>query len=287
MERVAIARRLGKRKPGRRANRIGSATASSSRASGAPTQKWMPAPKLTCAFGARPWSKASGSGKRSGSRLAAPSRRPIFSPFLKPHAGELDVFQRVAREEVQRRVEPQQFFDRRRGRALAREREPRVDALFEHGLHAVADRVDRRFVAGVQKQDHGRDQLVLAQLAAVAFGDEELADEIVAEIAAPRAGEAAHEIGERARRLGRALLDRAVNAELVHRDHAMRPVDELTPHLARNAEQVGDHRDRNGAGELGDEIGRASRRERVDPLVRQRGDLRARVFRCGARRRRD
>ena len=64
-------------------------------------------------------------------------------------------------------------------------------------------------MAGVQKQDDGCDQLVLAQLAAVAFGDEKLTDEILAEIAASRAGEIAHVVGETARRLGRAVLDGA------------------------------------------------------------------------------
>ena len=114
-------------------------------------------------------------------------------------------------------------------------------------------------MARVQKQDHGRDQLVFAQFASVAFGDKELADEIVAKVAAPRAGIAAHEIGERARRLGRAILDRAVYAELIHRHHAMRPVDELMAHVARHAEEIGNDGDGNGASELGDELGRAGR----------------------------
>ena len=133
-------------------------------------------------------------------------------------------------------------------------------------------------MARVQKQDHSRNQLVLAQACAVAFGDEELADEIVARIAAPHAGKAAHEVGERARRFRRPVLHGAVNAELVHRHHAMRPIDELAPHVARRAEEVGDHRDRNGAGELGDELGRAVLSKCVDPLVRQRRDLRREFF---------
>ena len=45
-------RRLGQPQPGMRAKSTGSATASSSRASGAPTQKWMPAPKARCGPGA-------------------------------------------------------------------------------------------------------------------------------------------------------------------------------------------------------------------------------------------
>ena len=110
-------------------------------------------------------------------------------------------------------------------------------------------------MTGVQEQDHGCDELVFAQFAAIGFGDEKLTDEIIAKIAAARASEAAYIIGESAGRLGRAILNCAIRPELVHRDHAMRPVDELTPHVARNAEQVGDHGDRNGASEFGDEIG--------------------------------
>ena len=101
--------------------------------------------------------------------MAAPSSRPSFSPSLEPDAGELRVFQRISGEKVQRRIEPQQLFDCRGSRAFVREGEPRVDALFEHRLHPVADRLDRRFVPGVQEQDHGRDQFVLAQPSAVAF----------------------------------------------------------------------------------------------------------------------
>ena len=133
--------------------------------------------------------------------------------------------------------------------------EPGVDALFEHRFHPVSDRLDCRLVTRVEEQDHGRDQFVLAQPSAVAFGDEELADQIVAEIAAPRARKGAHEIGKRARRPGRALLDLAIRPELVHRDHPVRPVDELARHLARNAEQFGDHGDGNGSGEVGDQVG--------------------------------
>ena len=50
------------------------------------------------------------------------------------------------------------------------------------------------------------------------------------------------------------------------------------PHLTRNAEQVRNHRDRNGLRELGDEIGRAVQREGVDPRMRQAFDLRLELF---------
>ena len=55
-------------------------TSSSSRASGAPTQKWMPPPKPMWAASPRPASKRSGSGKRRGSRLAEPNSIATSSP---------------------------------------------------------------------------------------------------------------------------------------------------------------------------------------------------------------
>ena len=76
----------------------------------------------------------------------------------------------------------------------------RIDGTLEHRLDAVADAVHRRLVAGVEQENAGRDEFVLAEPAAVAFGREKLADEVVAEIGAARAGVAAHEIGEFARR---------------------------------------------------------------------------------------
>ena len=85
-----------------------SATAISSRASGAPTQKWMPAPNVDMRIGVarrarrRPGRESApdrGWRRRAGARSYRPSRRL--------HAGDLDVLQRIAGEEMQRRVEAQ------------------------------------------------------------------------------------------------------------------------------------------------------------------------------------
>lgn len=54
--------------------------ASSTRASGAPRQKWRPAPKVTCGFSCRERSSVSGSVKRAGSRLAEPKSRATSEP---------------------------------------------------------------------------------------------------------------------------------------------------------------------------------------------------------------
>ena len=129
MERVAIARRLGEAQ----ARQAGEQDRQRDRQL-EPRQRRADAEMDAGAEGSRAdWAIAcgrrrSGRGKRAGSRLAAPSRRPILSPFLKRDAGELRVFERVAGEQVERRIEPQRFLDRRGGRAVVGERDARIDA---------------------------------------------------------------------------------------------------------------------------------------------------------------
>ena len=63
-----------------KAKQTGVATVASARASGAPTQKWMPCPKAMWRLGWRRTSKRSGSAKWAGSRLAAFSIWNTMSP---------------------------------------------------------------------------------------------------------------------------------------------------------------------------------------------------------------
>ena len=77
----------------------------------------------------------------------------------------------------------------------------------------------------------------------------------------------AHEVRKFPRRLGGAVLGGAAGAELVHRDHAVRPIEQPRPHRARNADEVGDDARRESACELRDEIGRASSCESLDQLI--------------------
>ena len=127
-------------------------------------------------------------------------------------------------------------------------------------------------MAGVEEEDAGRDELVLAQLPLLALRDEELADEVVPEVGATGPGVAADELREVMRRRGGALLDFARDAELVHRHHRVRPGEELRAHRARHAEQVRDHGDGNGRREGLDQVRLAVGGEGVDPLVGERGD---------------
>src|ERR1700734_12503 len=194
MERVAIARRLGEaqaREAGEQDPQAGTELeprqrrADAEMNAGAETHMRIRRP---------PAVEGVGVGKARGIAIGGAEKKADPVALPKPHACELCVLQRVALKKMQRRVEAQQLLDRRRSRAFARKRKARVDAPLEHRLHPVADRLDRRLVARVQEQDHRRNQFVLAQPSAVAFGDEELADEIVAEIAPPRARKAADEI---------------------------------------------------------------------------------------------
>ena len=74
MVEIGIGRRLGDPEPGKRRNRVGNAMRSSIRASGAPTQKWMPGAEARMRLHRpRSGSKRAGSGQTAGSRFAAAS----------------------------------------------------------------------------------------------------------------------------------------------------------------------------------------------------------------------
>src|SRR5271165_2879371 len=141
-----------------------------------------------------------GVGVRKTLRIAIGGAKQQADPLalLEGDAGELHVLERVALKEMQRRVEPQELLDRRRAGLPARKGCARIDAAFEHRLHPVADGVDRRLMAGVEQKDAGGDEFVLAEPAAVVFGNEKLADEVVSEVGPAGARVAAHETGEAA-----------------------------------------------------------------------------------------
>ena len=103
-------------RPGQRAKRIGRAMASSARASGAPTQKWMPAPKARFGAGGRGRGRSGcGSGKRAGSRFGGGEQAADAVAAAEAVAEGLDVLERDAGEEVERRVEAQDLLDGGRG----------------------------------------------------------------------------------------------------------------------------------------------------------------------------
>src|SRR6185437_10861335 len=111
--------------------------------------------------------KRVGFGEALGIAVGGAEQKADFLALEQLDAGELYLLQRVAVKEMERRIEAQQFLDRRRRRAFVCEGLARVDPLLEHELQAIADRLDRRLVTGVEQQDHGGDELVLAKFAAV------------------------------------------------------------------------------------------------------------------------
>ena len=74
-----------------RRSRVPTATWVSRRASAAPRQAWTPAPKARWPSARRPRSKRSGSGKRAGSRFAAPSSSTTSAPRGIRLVGQRDV----------------------------------------------------------------------------------------------------------------------------------------------------------------------------------------------------
>ena len=63
-------------------------------------------------------------------------------------------------------------------------------------------------MAGIEQQDAGGDEFVFAEPASFALGDQELADQVLAEFEPVRPRVAAHEIRRILGRRGGALLDR-------------------------------------------------------------------------------
>ena len=122
--RDSAAARRGAR-PGSRANRIGSATreleprqrrADAEMDAGAEAHMRVRRPAGV---------EGVGIGKALGIAVGGAEQKADLLALPQPHAGELDLFQRIAGKEMQRRVEPQQFLDRRL-RSRFRSRTPRA-----------------------------------------------------------------------------------------------------------------------------------------------------------------
>ena len=160
----------GRRRAGRPSSsddvRVSSASndaCSSTRASGAPMQKWTPAPKEMCGLSVRPTSRVSGSAKTAGSWLAEPEQRGDLLPRRHGDPADLDVLGSGALEQLQRGVEAHQLLDRRRQQRRVRAQPRQLVGVGEQREQAVAADVHRRLVPGVEQQDAGGDQLVLGQ----------------------------------------------------------------------------------------------------------------------------
>ena len=210
----------GRRRPaarrarGRAAARRGSAARWRARAGRAARRRRSGCRRRRRAAGraARAGSKRSGSGKRAGSRFAAASRQPTVSPRRKrwPKSSTSSSAKRVKRWSGGSKRSTSSTVA-----AVASgvgEERGGVEAGGEDRRDAVADRVHRRLVAGVEQQHAGGDELVGVEPVAGGLGGDQLGDQVVGRAAAPRASTWSREeggevagggVGARPRRRGR------------------------------------------------------------------------------------
>ena len=172
---------------GKREKRIGSATCISRRASGAPMQKWMPAPKAMLASSGRArieavGLRASATDRDWRRRGAGRSSRPSGAGRPRPRPPPAHSGRRNAA--AGRSGAPP-----RRGRPLNSSLEKSAagdSSEFQNRLHRIADRMHGRLVAGVEKLDRAGDQLVLRELFARRLRGDQMCDQVVARLLPPR-----------------------------------------------------------------------------------------------------
>ena len=112
----------------------------------------------------------------------------------------------------------------------------------------------RRLVAGVEKQDRGRDDIVLAEPALLGLRGDEAGEKVFPRTAASLGDEAPHKGGEVLCRGDGAALHVLIAAELVHGHHSVRPVEQHGGHVLRYAEEVGDDGDGDGSCEARQQV---------------------------------
>ena len=140
----------------------------------------------------------------------------------------------------------------------------------------------------VEEDDHGRDDLRVAQVATVDARLHQAGHEIVPWRVAALGDELERVVAERRRcgiRGDRLLLGRV---ELVHLHHRVRPVEEVALAVARHAEPRADQADRVRLGEVVEQVHAPPARERLEELPREtRGRLAHRLDGARRERRRD
>ena len=139
--------------------------------------------------------------------------------------------------------------------------------LAEEREHGVRDEAHRRLVSGDDEEHRHAVQLVLAQALAMLLRLHERAHEVVGRLGAPLREEHV-EVGDELVGMPQELLAQLVR----HRreQKAVRPYAEAISILGRDAEQLGDHRDRKREREVVHELHAAFGSDSVDEVV---GDL--------------
>ena len=168
---------------------------------------------------------------------------------------------------LDRPVVADQLFDGvREQRRVAFERRALL-GVHEQRERRVPDQADRRLVSrDDQERDHAA-ELLLGERVAAVLDCHERADEILAG-RAPTLGEEREQVLDEGGQRGVGPLCLGRRERRAH--HRGRPLAKALAVGNGNAEQLGDHRDRQREGELRDEVHLAGGRDAVDQLV---GDL--------------
>jgi hypothetical protein len=130
-------------------------------------QKWMPAPK-----------ERLGASWRSG--LKTSENQADFVAALEGDAIHLDVLERPALEDVDRRANSQRLLHRSLRRGLVAKHLCSGKTTFQDGAHGIADLVNGRLMAGIEEHDGGGNQFVVAQILALVFRMDHVAEQIFA-----------------------------------------------------------------------------------------------------------
>ena len=212
-----------------------------------------------------------GVGEDGGIPIRRTQERDGPLPGRDRDAANLEVRRRRAIEELQRRVVPQELLDEGGDARVI----PRVDgtrrARREPAVQAVAEAVDGCLVSGVEQQDRRRDELALGQFLAAIAHLHQVGEQIRAGRAHPLARQLADVCREVAARRARRALLLGGALDLIHLDDGLAPWAQEVLVDIGEAEQFGDHQDRQWLGIGGDDI---ERRAAVGGLVQQlRGEL--------------
>lgn len=191
------------------------------------------------------------------------------SHFLAPtegHTLELDIVQRVAGEQMQRRVVAEHLLHDAHG--VRQESRGGIAALCQQGGHPVADAVHGGLVPGVEQEDRGGHQLVGGHRRAVGIPRlEQAREDVVARCRSAFCEQPTHVGAEGLGGRHGAILDAAVAPHLIDGDHIVRPGEELRRHGRGHAEEVGNDEDGDVACEDIEQVGLPSILEAIDELV--------------------
>jgi hypothetical protein len=134
---------------------------------------------------------------------------------------------------------------------------------------AVGDQVDGRLVAGHQQQHAHRQQLPLAELAALVLGGDQRREQVTGRMGAALGDQLTQVAVQRQPRLQRPLQRVGGHQRVQQVDQRPRPGPEPVPVGLRHAEQLADHRDGQGVGEV---LGHVHRARAGDPFQQFRHD---------------